>query len=80
MCRLCPALKARAYFRGIFVEVTCNLGKRYQTNLSKDQRSLHLLVEDMVLLIDISDVSSILIRTLSGELAPLVDASKVGDQ
>ena len=73
-------LKACAYFHGIFVEVMCNLGKRYQTNLSKDQRSLHLLVEDMVLLIDISDVSSILIQMLSGELALLVDASKVGDQ
>ena len=67
------------YFCSIFVKVTCNLGKRYQTNLSKDQRSLHL-VEDMVLLIDISDVSSILIQMLSGELVLLIDASKVGDQ
>lgn len=44
-----------------------------KSNYYKGQRRLYLLVKDAVLLIDICDISSILIRTLPGELAPLVD-------
>jgi len=44
----------------------------------KSQRRLYLLVKDTVLLIDICDIPSILVRTLPGELAPLVDTKKKG--
>jgi len=47
-----------------------------KSNYYKGQRRLYLLVEDAVLLIDICDISSILIRTLPGELAPLVDTKE----
>ena len=40
-------------------------------------RQLYLFVEDAILLVDISDVSCILVRTLSGELASLVDTFEV---
>ena len=43
----------------------------------KGQRQLYLLVKDAVLLIDICDISSILVRTLPGELAPLVDTKRM---
>ena len=48
-----------------------------KSNYYKGQRRLYLLVEDAVLLIDICDISSILIRTLPGELAPLVDTKRM---
>jgi hypothetical protein len=49
-----------------------------KSNYYKGQRRLYLLVKDAVLLIDICDISSIFVRTLPGELAPLVDTkSKV---
>lgn len=43
----------------------------------KGKKQLYLLVEDAVLLIDICDISCVLVRTLSGELASLVDADKI---
>jgi hypothetical protein len=47
------------------------------SNYYKGQRRLYLLVKDAVLLIDICDISSILVRTLPGELAPLVDTKRI---
>lgn len=49
-----------------------------KSNYLKGQRRLYLLVKDAVLLIDICDISSsILVRTLPGELAPLVDTIRM---
>jgi hypothetical protein len=45
-------------------------------NYYNGQRRLYLLVKDAILLIDICDISSILVRTLPGELAPLVDTKR----
>ena len=48
-----------------------------KSNYYKGQGRLYLLVEDAVLLVDVSDVSCILVRTLSGELASLVDTKRM---
>ena len=48
-----------------------------KSNYYKGQRQLYLLVKDAVLLIDICDIPSILVRTLPGELAPLVDTKRM---
>jgi hypothetical protein len=45
----------------------------------KPKRNSYLLVEDAVLLVDISNVSCVLVWTLSGEFAPFVDAGEVVD-
>jgi hypothetical protein len=48
-----------------------------KSNYYKGKRRLYLLVKDAVLLIDICDISSILVRTFPGELAPLVDTKRM---
>ena len=42
----------------------------------KPKRYSYLLVEDAVLLVDISNVSCVLVWTLSGEFAPFVNAGE----
>jgi hypothetical protein len=48
-----------------------------KSNNYKGQRRLYLLVKDAVLLVDICDISSILVRALPGELAPLIDTKRM---
>ena len=47
-----------------------------KSNYCNGKRRLYLLVENAVLLVDICDISSILVRTLPGELASLVDTKR----
>jgi hypothetical protein len=41
-----------------------------------EERSTNLLVEHAVALVDVSDVTLVLVRTLTRELAPLVQATR----
>jgi hypothetical protein len=75
--------RSRARNSHVFLWYTCQSNaqssKRVleKSNYYKGQRRLYLLVKDAVLLIDICDISSIVVRTLPGELAPLVDTKRM---